>query len=159
MYVTVDFICIGWLELWATQRKRYIQNENSCPQRDFSPCWSTIRGFVKIISIHDEKLFSETAVGCTAESYFVIIILICSRRFWKPLASFEAMYCFICCRRRVAVARYRMICLLINSVCRPVYLFRKHLFLNKHRSRETFFHKKTSFSVTTVHRVLIVLRY
>ena len=31
-------------------------------------------------------------------------------------SSFEAVYCFICGRRRVAVARYRMICLvLINS--------------------------------------------
>ena len=28
--------------------------------------------------------------------------------------SFEAVYCFICSRRRVAVARYRMICLVLG---------------------------------------------
>ena len=31
--------------------------------------------------------------------------------FVTPPPYFEAMYCFICGRRRVAVARYRMICL------------------------------------------------
>ena len=31
---------------------------------------ATVRGFVKIISVPDEELFSETAVRCTA-SYFV----------------------------------------------------------------------------------------
>ena len=31
--------------------------------------------------------------------------------FVTPLPSFEAMYCYICGRGRVAVARYRMICL------------------------------------------------
>ena len=56
---------------------------------------------VYCISIPDEELFSETAVGCTA-SYFVKILW-CSR--W----SFEVMYCFMCGRRRVAVTR--MICL------------------------------------------------
>ena len=30
-----------------------------------------------------------------------------------PPPYFEAVYCFICGRRRVAVARYRMICLVI----------------------------------------------
>ena len=30
-----------------------------------------------------------------------------------PHSSFGAMYCFICGRRRVAVARYRMICLVL----------------------------------------------
>ena len=29
----------------------------------------------------------------------------------NPPPSFEAVYCFICGRRRVVVARYRMICL------------------------------------------------
>ena len=30
-----------------------------------------------------------------------------------PGTSFEAVYCYICGRRRVAVARYRMICLVL----------------------------------------------
>ena len=30
--------------------------------------------------------------------------------------SFEAVYCFICGRQRVAVARYRMICLVLAKV-------------------------------------------
>ena len=29
MYVKVDFICIGWFELWATRRKRKLQNKKS----------------------------------------------------------------------------------------------------------------------------------
>ena len=32
------------------------------------------------------------------------------------IASFWAVYCFICSRRRVAVARYRMICLVLVTV-------------------------------------------
>ena len=35
--------------------------------------------------------------------------------FVKP-SSFEAVYCYICIRRRVAVARYRMFCLNIVMV-------------------------------------------
>ena len=50
---------------------------------------------VKIISILDEELFSETAVWCTA-SFFVKIICI-PVGFITP-ASFEAVYCFICGR-------------------------------------------------------------
>ena len=30
-------------------------------------------------------------------------------------SSFEAVYCFICSRRRVAVARYRMNCLVLTN--------------------------------------------
>ena len=60
------------------------------------------------ITLEISELFSETYVGCTA-SYFVKIIR-CSRWFCPP-PSFEAVYCYICGRRRVAVARYRMICL------------------------------------------------
>ena len=59
--------------------------------------------------IPDEELLSETAVGCTA-SYFVKIIW-CSRWFWSTY--FEAVYSFICGHERVAVAQYRMICLVL----------------------------------------------
>ena len=48
----------------------------------FSMLNKTVRFIVWIISIPDEELFSETAVGCTA-SYFVKIIW-CSRWFCKP---------------------------------------------------------------------------
>ena len=62
---------------------------------------------ILIISIPNEELFSETAVGCIA-SYFV------SKLYLVPVGSppppsFDAVYCFICGRRRVAVARYQMI--------------------------------------------------
>ena len=67
---------------------------------------------VSIISIPDEELFSETTVGCTA-SYFVKIIW-CSCWFCIP-PYFEAEYCLFCGRRRVAVARYRMICLVLTD--------------------------------------------
>ena len=30
--------------------------------------------------------------------------------------SYEAVFCYICGRQRVAVARYRMICLVFNSL-------------------------------------------
>ena len=55
-------------------------------------------------------LLSETTVRCTATYFFKIVG--CSRWFCAPL-SFEAVYCFICSLRRVAVARYRMICLVL----------------------------------------------
>ena len=71
----------------------------------------TVWLIVLIISIPDEELFSETAVGCTA-SYFVKIIW-CSCWFCKPPPYFETEYCLFCGRRRVAVARYRMICLVL----------------------------------------------
>ena len=45
-------------------------------------------------------------------SYFVKIIWF-SRWFCNPPPYFEAVYCFICGRLRVAVARYRMICLVL----------------------------------------------
>ena len=32
---------------------------------------------------------------------------------FAPPPYFDAVYCFICCRRRVALARYRMICLVL----------------------------------------------
>ena len=69
---------------------------------------TTFKFFVKIINIPDEELFSETYIGCTA-SYLVLIIW-CCRWFVSPS---EAVYCYICGRRRVAVARYRMICFVL----------------------------------------------
>ena len=42
-----------------------------------------------------------------------------------PPPSFEAVYCYICGRRGVAVARYRMICLvLVNSI---LHQYREHI--------------------------------
>ena len=35
--------------------------------------------------------------------------------FVTPSPYFEAVYCLFCCRQRVAVARYRMICLVLRS--------------------------------------------
>ena len=96
----------------------------------------TVWLIVLIISIPDEELFSETAVGCTA-SYFVNIIW-CSCWFWTPPPYFEAEYCLFCGRRRVAVARYRMICLVLehsalklsNTVekwhCVPISFYESH---------------------------------
>ena len=49
-------------------------------------------------------------IECTA-SYFVKIIW-CSRWFCTP-SWFETYYCFICSRRRMVVARYRLICLVL----------------------------------------------
>ena len=63
---------------------------------------------VKIIGIPDEELFFEMTVRCTA-SYFVKFILY-SYRFCHPSPLLKNVYCFICGRRRVAVAKYRMIC-------------------------------------------------
>ena len=57
-----------------------------------------------------DELFSETTVACTAsdfvKSYDVFVSYV------PP--SFEAVYCFICGRRRVVVVRYRMICLVFD---------------------------------------------
>ena len=69
----------------------------------------TVWLIVQIISIPDEDLFSETAVGCTAS--YVVKIIWCSCWFCTPPPYLEAEYCLFCGRRRVAVARYRMICL------------------------------------------------
>ena len=57
--------------------------------------------FMKIVSIPDADYFFETAVGCSP-SYFGFV---------TP-SSFEAVHCFIFSRRRVAVARYWLICLI-----------------------------------------------
>ena len=74
----------------------------------------TVWLIVQIISIPDEELFSETAVGCTV-SYFVqnymMFLLVLT-----PPPYFEADYCLFCGRRRVAVARYRMICLVLDNI-------------------------------------------
>ena len=35
MYVTLDFICIYWFELFATRRKRDLQNEKFLPTAGF----------------------------------------------------------------------------------------------------------------------------
>ena len=74
-----------------------------------------------------EELFSETAVGCTA-SYFVKIIW-CSCWFCKH-PPFWGWILLICGRRRVAVARYRMICLVLDKqfMCHCAYCNRKILF-------------------------------
>ena len=74
----------------------------------------TVRFIVQILSIPDEELFSETAVGCTA-SYF------CQNNMMLPLVLFPLLIlrlfnCFICGRQRVAVARYRMICLVLSKL-------------------------------------------
>ena len=70
----------------------------------------TVWFILKIISIPYEEWFSGTTVGCTA-TYFVKIIW--WSRWFCNTPFFEAVYCFICGRRRVAVARYRMICLVL----------------------------------------------
>ena len=62
--------------------------------------------------------FVFTTVGCTA-SYihhsfcpnYMIFLWFCT-----PPLSFETVYCFICDRRRVAVARYRMSCLVLKTL-------------------------------------------
>ena len=77
---------------------------------------TTVRVFVKITSIPDEELFSETFVMCTA-SYFVYIVCIhiwCIRWFCSPL-PYMVVYSYICGRRRVTVARYWIICLVLQS--------------------------------------------
>ena len=76
----------------------------------------TVQVFVKIISIPDKELFSEKSVGGTT-SYFVKSIP-CSTfsTFVTPVPQFEAVYCFIRSRQRVAVARNRIICLVLVLV-------------------------------------------
>ena len=71
----------------------------------------TNRSVYCLISIPDEELFSEAAVGCTA-SYLSKLYDV-PVGFVTPTSYFETVYCFICGRQRVAVARYRMICLVI----------------------------------------------
>ena len=69
----------------------------------------SVRVFIKIISILDEESFSETTVGCIV-SYSVNNMMFPSVLY--PF-SFEGVHCFICGRGRLAVARYRMICLVL----------------------------------------------
>ena len=90
---------------------QYISKCNHLESRwIFGPSRCILIQIVRFIGIPDEKLFSETVVGCTA-SYFVKI-LCCSRWFCPPpLSSFEAVYCFVSSCRRVTIDRYRMICL------------------------------------------------
>ena len=71
---------------------------------------TTVSFFVKIISIPDEELFSETYVRCTAFS-----LSKCSLWFCNPPSLLRQWICYICGRRRVAVARYRMICLVFDT--------------------------------------------
>ena len=91
---------------------RRINDEGSLPEMRI---WSIllIKSELKWCIHLSRSLFyiSETAVGGTA-SYFVKIIW-CSRCFCNPPPYFEVVYCFICGRRRVAVARYRMICIVL----------------------------------------------
>ena len=69
--------------------------------------------FVKIISIPDEELFSETYVGCTA-SYFSKLYDV-PVGFVAPPPQLRSL--------RVAVARYRMICLVFFSCNASCALF------------------------------------
>ena len=55
--------------------------------------------------------------------------LTCSRWF-DPPPSFEAVYCVICGRRRVAVARYRMVCLVLKA---SAHSYKLSCTRNKHR--------------------------
>ena len=56
--------------------------------------------------------------------FFSIIRIHFYRRNKCVIVSFEAEYCLFCGRRRVAVARYRMICLvLVQFICRAVVPF------------------------------------
>ena len=77
------------------------------------------------------ELFSETALGAPLHTfsklYEVLVGFIT-----PPPPPFEAVYCFICGRRRVAVARYRMICLiLVKSYdgLGMIYVEKKHTIL------------------------------
>ena len=45
---------------------------------------------------------------------------------YPPPPYFEAVYCFICGRRRVAVARYRMICLVLIGVSKLSWNYFRH---------------------------------
>ena len=37
VYVTVDFLCIGWFELWAIRKKQELQNEKFLPTTGLEP--------------------------------------------------------------------------------------------------------------------------
>ena len=48
--------------------------------------------------------------------------------FVTPPSYFAALYCFICGRRRVAVVRYRMICLVLIFKLNKVYHRKKMIY-------------------------------
>ena len=68
--------------------------------------------FPKLAMIY-RTLHFETTVECTA-SYFVKIFWR-SRSFFTPSPHLRPVYCFICGRRSEAVARNRMICLVLPT--------------------------------------------
>ena len=68
----------------------------------------TIKFHVRIISIPDEELFSETTVGAMLHNLSKLYDVPVG---FVTLPYFETVHCFICGRRRVAAARYRIICL------------------------------------------------
>ena len=96
-----------------------LKNKHNCTKIN-----TTIKLLNKINIIYSPKKFCTTyttsiffvftAVGCTA-SHFIQIIR-CSCWFCNPSPLFWDTYCFICGRRRVAIARYRMICLVLKTL-------------------------------------------
>ena len=55
--------------------------------------------------------------------------------FFNPTPSFEAVYCFICCRRRVTVFRYQIICLLFLQISSSMIIsIHRKLRINASRS-------------------------
>ena len=80
------------------------------------------------IKINQMEFNCRLAVGCTA-SYFVKIIW-CSCWFCNtPPPYFEAEYCLFCGRRRVAVAWYRMICLVLVSFVLSLHFYNIALYI------------------------------
>ena len=83
---------------------------------------TTVRVLVKSISIPDEEIFSKTIIGFTVYTFSknktnhpISSNSHPSKLYDVPVSfvtpsSFEAVYCSMCGRRRVVVARYRMIC-------------------------------------------------
>ena len=103
----MDQIQIEYLNLNKKKSSFLIQYVKIC-QQNFLLKRNTVQTFIKMISIPDEEYFSETALECTV-SYFVKIKLIAFGFVHPP--SFVQV-CFI--YGRVAVIRYRMICLLLQ---------------------------------------------
>ena len=54
MYVLVEFICIGWFEVWGMQRKRELQNEKFLPIAGPDPTTSNL------IDWHSNQLRHQT---------------------------------------------------------------------------------------------------
>ena len=74
--------------------------------------WYILFGIIiKIIRIADEEKFSKTTVRCITSNFVKIIL--CPRWIHPPL-SFEAVSCFVCGHRKIAVSRYWMSCLVLN---------------------------------------------